>query len=141
IADEHAGVREQAVLIMGEMLENHPELLKSLVTGSEDESQRVRFVSALVLGSSDSPEVVSALAEVAAKDGADSWSRAAVLSGIGGRFSGFLNAFRAANDASLRTYDAMMKDFGHLFGNGATLADNRALFRDILKEDNGFDWR
>src|SRR5690606_162768 len=43
IADESAGVREQAVRIMEGMLENHPRLLASLVAGSKDESERVRF--------------------------------------------------------------------------------------------------
>jgi putative heme-binding domain-containing protein len=67
--------------------------------------------------------------------------RAAVLSGIGQRMPGFLQAFRAQRSADPVAFAAVMQDLGRLFGNGADLADCRVLFKDVISARQQEDWR
>lgn len=139
--DEEAGLREQAIMIIDDMVVDHPELLSVLISGSKDNSERVRFSSALVLGSLDDPQVVPALAQVAAQDGSDRWVRAAVLSGIGNRLPEFLKAFRSRSQADPIAFTAMMQDLGQLFGNGATIEEGQTLLKDMVQAEGEFNWR
>lgn len=141
LADKEAPVREQAVLLAQPLSQKHPELVTSLIAAASDQAPRVRFNSALVLGSLEGKGVVTALARVAARDGADRWVRAAVLSGIGNRMPAFLQAFRAQQEAEPLAFAAVMQDLGRLFGNGAPLADGRVLFKEVIAAGKDEDWR
>jgi putative membrane-bound dehydrogenase-like protein len=139
--DEEAGLREQAIMVIEDVVEDHPELLKILVSGSKDDSPRVRLSSALVLGSLKDPQVIPALAQVAAQDGSDRWVRAAVLSGIGNRLPEFLKAFRHIRQADPLAFTAVMQDLGQLFGNGATIKEGQTLLKEIVQDDGELEWR
>lgn len=141
LADKEAGVREQAVLIAGNMFQKHPDLIQSIVSTSNDEAIRVRYNSALVLGSMEGPGVVQALAKVAARDGADKWFRAAVLSGIENRMPEFLAAFRSQQNAGPIAFASVMKDLGRLFGNGASAEACRVLLQEVLRSSGDPEWR
>lgn len=141
LADKEAGVREQGVLLAEALCEKDPELVSAVVAAAADQAARVRFNSVLVLGSLAGPEVVPALARVAAQDGADRWVRAAVLSGIGQRMPAFLHAFRAQRITEPIAFAAVMQDLGRLFGNGASITDCRILLKDVLASGGGDDWR
>ena len=78
--DEFAPIREAAT---------DPEGASKL---ADDASARVRFCAALALGDVRSAAATDALAKIAARDAADRWARAAVLSGIAGREAEFLHA-------------------------------------------------
>ncbi len=141
LTDTSSGVREQAVLLAGALGKEHPELVEAVVAAGTDESARVRFNSALILGSVEEPQVVSSLAKVAARDGADRWVRAAVLSGIGKRMPEFLAAFRAQPKADPVAFAAVMKDLGRLFGNGASIADGQMLLQEVVSSTGDYHWR
>lgn len=141
LTDKEPGVREQAIFLAEAMCKEYPELVQSLVSAAADESMRVRFNSAIVLGSLEGPGVVHALAKVAAKDGADQWVRAAVLSGIEKRMPAFLTAFRKESKAEPMTFAAVMQDLGRLYGNGASVADSRVLLQDVLSSNGEYEWR
>ena len=141
LADKVSVVREQAVLLAGNLSEEHPELIASLVSASGDEAIRVRYNSALVLGSIEGKQVVQALARVAARDGADKWFRAAVLSGIEQRMPEFLAAFRDQKNAEPLAFASVMKDLGRLFGNGASAEACRALLQEVLASNGDPEWR
>ncbi|MDP3467849.1 MAG: HEAT repeat domain-containing protein [Daejeonella sp.] len=141
LADREAGVREQAVLLAGDMFQKHPDLIQSIVSSSNDEAIRVRYNSALVLGSMEGPQVVQALAKVAARDGADKWFRAAVLSGIEKRMPEFLAAFRDQKNAEPVAFASVMKELGRLFGNGGTAEDGRVLIKEVLATNGDTEWR
>lgn len=142
LSDEEAGVQEQAVLLAGAIKRQDSGLSEELIAATNHENLRVRFTSALVLGSLDEPEVVSALAAVAAKDGADKWLRAAVLSGIGERMPEFLAAFRQQQQDNSESFAAVMQDLGRLFGNGGSIADCQRILADVLSSgDDNLDWR
>src|SRR5690606_2884939 len=86
-ASEHpsAGVRENALQIIGARLRSNPELLDAVVARAEDDDPRVRFQAALALGDARGAPVrriAAALARIAARDGADRWTRAAVFSSL-----------------------------------------------------------
>src|SRR5690606_27755741 len=50
ITDDVAGVREQAVEIARDFMQDSPELLQAVLRTADDESPRVRFLAALALG-------------------------------------------------------------------------------------------
>jgi putative membrane-bound dehydrogenase-like protein len=139
--DKVSGVREQAVLLAGSCIEKYPELVQSLVAVSNDEAMRVRFNSALVLGSLEGTGVVKALAKIAAHDGKDQWVRAAVLSGIEKRMPIFLSSLREQQGSDPMAYAAVMKDLSRLFGNAGTVADCRILLQEVLSASGDDEWR
>ena len=141
LTDKESGVREQAVLLAGNMFKKHPELIQAVVSASNDEAIRVRFNSVLVLGSMEGQQVVQALAIIAARDGADKWFRAAVLSGIEKRMPEFLSAFRAQQKAEPVAFASVMKDLGQLFGNGASAEDCRVLLQEVLVSKGDIEGR
>jgi putative membrane-bound dehydrogenase-like protein len=142
LSDKEAGVQEQAVLLAGAMKGKDSGLMDKLIAATNDANPRVRFTSALVLGSLDGPEVVSALAAVATKDGVDKWVRAAVLSGIGSRMPEFLAAFRKQQRDNSESFAAVMQDLGRLFGSGGSIADCQRILADVLSSgDDNYDWR
>ncbi len=138
-ADQSAGVREQAVKIAELQLSAGGALPEWLLRMDPD--PRVRFVTALALGESAAPAVTEALAGIAAADGADSWSRNAVLSGIAGRLPVFLNTFRQQKKIDPVAYAGVMQDLGRLFGNAATIAECKTLLAQTLEASGGDDWR
>ncbi len=116
-----AEVREQAVLLSASQLTRSSELLDAVLALPTDPSPRVRFVAALVLGSIEDPRVVKTLANIAAIDGADRWTRAAVLSGIGGRMTEFQAAISSLHVFIGDAHSAVMEDFGRCLGAGGSL--------------------
>ncbi|MGB4400428.1 MAG: PVC-type heme-binding CxxCH protein [Daejeonella sp.] len=141
LADKVSGVREQAVLLAEGLSTQHPELVQALISAAGDEAIRVRFNSALVLGSLDGPGVEDALAKVAAKDGADQWVRAAVLSGIEKRMPAFLTSLRKQANPNPTAFASVMQDLGRLYGTGGSVADSRILFQDVLSSSGNPEWR
>jgi putative membrane-bound dehydrogenase-like protein len=141
MADKVSQVREQGVLLAGNKLEESPELIQNVIATSEDEAIRVRFNSALVLGSLRNEQAVKTLAKLAARDGADKWFRAAILSGIDNRMPEFLAAFRAQQKAEPVAFASVMKELGRLFGNGGSAEEARLLLKEVLTSDGEAEWR
>ena len=141
LSDKEAPVRENAVLLSVDLCRANPELLRTIASAATDEAPRVRFNSAWVLGSLEGFEVVPALAQVAAQDGADRWARAMVLSGLGNRMPEFLASFRQQSKENREAFEAVMKDLGQLFGNAGKIADCRVLLRDMISSDDSYGWR
>ena len=139
--DPHAGVREQAIALAGELLRDSPALLGRLVAAAEDENARVRHCAALVLGSVEDPAAVPALAAIAARDGDDRWTRAAVLSGVGARLEPFLQALRERRGANARAFAAVMEDLGRVFGAGATPDACAKFLSQVLSAEGELAWR
>jgi putative membrane-bound dehydrogenase-like protein len=141
LSDREPAVREQAVLLGGAFCELHPGLTHNLTSAVTDTDPRVRFTTAIVLGSLPGSAVVDALAHVAAHEGGDRWVRAGILSGIGKRMPEFLAAFRAQSKVNREAFEAVMKDLGQLFGSGGSIEDCRVLLNDVLSSDDDYGWR
>src|SRR5690606_3970488 len=139
--DQHAGVREQAILSGASLWKSDQSLLPLLVRASEDGEMRVRFAAALMLGELQQTDAGQALARIAAENGEDKWIRAAVLSGIGSRRSEFVEVFRASPLPDQDAFAAVMQDLGRLFGNAASLQDSQKLFRDVIQDEGELSWR
>ncbi len=122
LRDAVPGVREQAVVLGGGRLDSDPSLAGPLLAVADDADARVRFCTALVLGSWNDPRAVTALAAIAARDGGDRWVRAAVLSGVGGRLEAFRAAFARGQSGAAATVGAVMEDLGRVLGAGAPVA-------------------
>lgn len=141
LTDKVSGVREQGVLLAGSKLPEYPNLAQAVIAASGDEAIRVRFNSALVLGSMEGSQAVQALARLAAKDGADKWFRAAILSGIDKRMPEFLTTFRAQQNAEPVAFASVMKELGRLFGNGGSAEEARVLLQEVLASSGEAEWR
>lgn len=140
-ADRDAGVREQAVKLAGEPRGAQPVAADLLVAAARDESARVRFVAALALGSASDERATAALAAIAARDGDDKWTRAAVLSGVGGRLGAFRAVFSGAAGGNAAAERAVMEDVGRLAGAGGTLEEAREFLTSTLAAPRSAAWR
>ena len=141
IKDKEAGVREQAVLLAGKLKDQYPDLINALIEATDDGEIRIRYLAALELGSEKGDRVIQALSQVAAKDGDNQWSRAAVLSGIGNQLPEFLERFRKTDPIENGPFAAMMQDLGELFGNAAQAEECQILLEDMVTTEGGLDWR
>ncbi len=73
-------VREHAIRLAEARLPADEKLLEAVIARSVDDSFRVRLQSALSLGNIDNERTLTTLANVAMRDGADPWMRAAICS-------------------------------------------------------------
>ncbi|MGH7944163.1 MAG: DUF7133 domain-containing protein, partial [Opitutaceae bacterium] len=110
LADPNAGVRENAIRLAEARLSKRSDFASRVLALSDDPDSHVRFQCALTLGEIDDPRVIPALARIAARDMADRWARAGVLSSLGTRTSEFLRAFLAVAPKSSDAMSAMMAD-------------------------------
>ncbi|MEQ1771749.1 MAG: HEAT repeat domain-containing protein, partial [Devosia sp.] len=141
LRDPDAGVREQAVTLAAELLPQRAGLAEPLLAMAGDGDARVRFVTALALGSWADGRAVAPLAEIAARDGQDRWVRAAVLSGVGQRLEPFLREFARRQGEPTPTIDAVMEDLGRLIGAGDTAKAGQQFLREILAVGTAAPWR
>ncbi|WP_312137986.1 PVC-type heme-binding CxxCH protein [Sphingobacterium sp.] len=140
LASEEASIREQAVQILASNTK-YDQAKSALNKLAEDPSARVRYYSAIALGNINTNEAVQALAKIAAKDGADKWSRAAVLSGLSGRSQEFITAFTGMKSAEPKAYAAVMQDLGRLLGHGGTIAEASDFFHRLVTPDAIDEWK
>ena len=115
LRDRDGGVRENAVRLAEARAAASRDVRSRLLGLVDDPDDRVRLRVALALGEVDDPSVVTGLAALARRDGAQSWMRAAILSSVKGRSNEFLRAFTSAPSPPDVTA-AVMQDLGQLFG-------------------------
>ena len=114
--DPLGSVRENAVRIAERRIPSSPRLLDAAIALAGDPDPRVRLHAALALGATREPRTVGALADIARRDGADRWVRAAVFSSLRGHTAAFFEAFVKEASATTATRGAVMQDLGRLFG-------------------------
>ncbi len=141
LRDTQPGMREQAVLLALAAAEQAPSLIGAVAGAANDPNARVRYNASFTLGSLQGRQVVGALATIAARDGADKWVRNAVLSGIAGRESEFMTAFRQKKNANPKAFGLVMQEMGRLLGNTATIAQCRELLFDAMNSTTGSGWQ
>lgn len=141
VADSSAYVREQAVQIITSDLQRYADAQSLLFKTAEDSSARVRYYTALALGNMNHPAAIASLAQIAGKDGADKWSRAAVFSGLTGKMQAFIAAFGEIQSVEQKTFSWVMLEVGKLLGHGGTIAEARSFFKDLLTADSLDGWR
>jgi putative heme-binding domain-containing protein len=141
LADLSSGVREQAVLFVSALAREEPDQLQRLVDFADDEDARVRFLAALHLGDFGEPSATKALARIASIDGDEQWTRAAVFSGIGSRLGSFLASFQEQQQIDPDVLNAVMKDLGRLFGNGASTRACSEFMKKIVQQKDKEGWQ
>jgi putative membrane-bound dehydrogenase-like protein len=134
-------IRENAARIV-ERHEDPSGALRTAVTAlANDPDSRVRLHAALALGATDDPRNIPPLVAIARRDGADRWTRAAVLSSMRGRASAFLDAFTAAADASVAVRGAVMQDIAAVFGASEPIERCLALVTHIAEPGVELTWQ
>jgi len=141
LSDDHPGVREQAVHFAGERAEKSAEVQAALLQKAEDSDARVRFCVAVALGSLPSADVVPALAKIALRDGADRWTRAAVMSGIRSREGAFRQAVAATTASDPRALGLVMQDLARALGAGATPLECAEFLTQMVSVEGDLSWR
>jgi putative membrane-bound dehydrogenase-like protein len=124
LSHESAGVRETALRLLERRVADRPELARCVAALADDADARVRFQAAVALGAlpaddrnSDTEKiVVDALAAIAARDGADRWTRAAVFAALSGRELAFLDALRGRKRSEISWSHDLLRDLGRLLG-------------------------
>jgi putative membrane-bound dehydrogenase-like protein len=137
LADRHPGVRELALRLAEPHLTNSPSLLSAATTLATDVDGRVRFQCALSLGASSGNTTLPALAQIAARDGDDPWTRPAVLSSLRGRAAAFLELLLLQPDAAVGV--DFLRDLGRLTGAEATQPQLETLLTIMNSESGSFD--
>ena len=113
-----APVRENALCLVEPLLAKNSAWLPDVLSSSVDKDARVRFQAAVTLGAfrGDDARIAEALAKIAARDGSDRWTRAAVFSALSGRELAFLDALRGANRETQPLPAELLTEFGRLLG-------------------------
>ena len=139
--DPAAGIRENAARI-AERHDSASGGLRDAVTAlANDPDARVRLLAALALGATDDPRNIAPLAAIARRDGADRWTRAAVLSSVREHTSAFLDAFTAGAAASPVVRGAVMQDVARVFGASEPVGRCLALVTQIAEPDVEPTWQ
>lgn len=141
LEDRHAAVRENAVRLAEARLASSRSLVPQLLRLADDADDRVRLNVALALGETDDPQAIAALAALARRDGAQAWTRAAILSSVRDRSNEFLQAFLKSPAASPEVRAGVMQDLGQLFGAGAPPERCLDLILQIAEPGGDFGWQ
>jgi putative heme-binding domain-containing protein len=141
LRDEHGAVRENALRIAEARLATSADLLPDVLRLAGDPDDRVRLHAALALGGTGDPRAVEALASIARRDGAQRWTRAAVLGSIRGRSNEFLRAFVASPASSQAVRAAVMQDLGRIFGAGESRERCLDLILEITERSTEVGWQ
>ncbi len=106
LKDVAPAVREQGIVL--ERLQNPPAggLTEQVLRLAADGDPRVRFEVALAAGDLDSADALSALSQIASRDGEDEWLRAAILSGLGKSGWRFLQTLAREHPGMFKTPSA-----------------------------------
>ncbi len=133
---KHEGVREVALKLAEPRLAASPQLQARTLPLADDPGPRVRFQCALAIGSflgqpSAPAESMPALARLAVRDAADKWTRAAVLSSVGGRERDFLRALRRQPTAGSDGLSALFAELGRVLSRAVPAAQSTSLLPDL----------
>ena len=141
LADESAGVREQALIVAESRLAGSPKLVAAILSRADDSDPRVRFQWSLLAGELHDDRTIPGLAKLAIRDASDRWLRAAVLSSIEGREDKFLSELLRVSAARTKDVVAFYGEFGRLLGASRSNDDWAALLNRMVMSDGDVDCR
>ena len=143
LSDPNPGVREQGLRFVGERIAKGAgnDFLAAAIAATNDSDARVRFCAALALAEARDDSVVPALATLAVRDGEDRWTRAAVLSAIGGRNEIFLAGLQRERAGHPAAFAIVIEHLARVFGAGASPETCRQFLSECVAENNELSWR
>jgi putative membrane-bound dehydrogenase-like protein len=138
-------VRETALHLSEPRLNGSDPLRRIALGLAEDSSPRVRFRVALALGEATHPDTLEALAQIAARDGEDRWTRAAVLSSIGGSSAEFLSRFLRIQACPPGARASVLTDLVRVLGASQAMEQCKGTVEAILMagahQDSALEWQ
>jgi putative membrane-bound dehydrogenase-like protein len=134
-----AGVREAALRLAESRLPASARLQGDTLKLARDPDARVRFQAALALGGGvgrwrNSNAVVSAIASIATRDGADKWTRSAALSSVAGGERGLLKAVLLDRTASNTANTELLAELGRVLSQAVPANQHAEMFSSVLGE-------
>jgi putative membrane-bound dehydrogenase-like protein len=142
LADDAAGVRENAIRLAELHLEREPALAGKMAAMVEDPDFKVRFQLLLTLGSVDTPAAQTARSHLLFQDLDDEWMQVAALSAArsdAGRLLG--DAIAKASDKDTTARRTLFNRIGALAAASPDPAQGRRAIRDVLSATDGAWWR
>ncbi len=121
LADAEPRVRERAARLYEPIAAADSVRVGPLARLADDPDAMVRFQAALSLGSVAGEEALAALAAIAARDGADRWTRTAIFTGLAGRVDRFATALARRGVIATAAGPGWLGELAELLG-----AENRA---------------
>lgn len=131
LKDNEPRVRERSAVLAESLLQDEA-VKQALVALSADPDAQVRFQAAFSIGQIDGPEALPALEQIARKDRADRWTRAAVMTSSTGRAAGLLAAL-AGNEEFQSSPDARpwLDDLATMVGGTANADEVSDILRRV----------
>ncbi len=134
-----AGVREATLRLAESRLATSARLQQDTLKLARDPDARVRFQAALALGGvvgrwRNSNAVVSAIASIATRDGADKWTRVAALSSVAGSERGLLKAVLLDQTASITASTELLAELGRVLSQALPANQRAEMFSSVLGE-------
>jgi putative membrane-bound dehydrogenase-like protein len=139
--DPNAAVREIAVRLAERRMTRGDPVIDTVLPLAGDPNPRVRLHVARALGAVDEPRTIPVLADIARRDGADRWIRAAVLSSVRGSTRAFFDAFVRAVPVAAAAHAAVMQDLGRLYGSTEPADRCLELISEATKEAAQLTWQ
>ncbi|HEX3800538.1 MAG TPA: PVC-type heme-binding CxxCH protein [Verrucomicrobiae bacterium] len=139
LADKNPGVRENALQLAEPRLKNSPRLSAAILVLANDPDPRVRFQCALTLGELDNSRALTALAQIAARDSTDHWTRAAILSSVRNHAADLLEILLNTQPLSTPGASALITELTRMSAMHLTPAALTSLLEQLLAPDTQAD--
>ncbi len=151
LSDTSPAVRQNAVRIAEQQMNASDRVLDALFARANDPSIRVRYQVALTLGGLNDSRAVGALANIAARDGANEWIRTAIVTARPALSHQLLTDLLSRSPSEISAdHRELLEDLAsvvgernrrieldNVFRTTAVLADDRRAIRDVVLQGLG----
>ena len=140
LKDPNVVVRSAAVSLSAKFLNCEPFLLEQLLTLTDDKDAHVRFELALALGETDDPRAIESLANLALRDGSDSWMATAILTSVKERSGAVLAGIVGADETTSTTHARFVRELATIVGSRGDLNELALILRTIGDSEQPGAW-
>jgi putative heme-binding domain-containing protein len=135
-SDDDPNIREQVIAIIGLKRKTNDQWGNNLLKNTMDKDARVRFMTALTLGEDKNKEEwLQHLADIALKDASDSWTRAAVMTGLNDQELAFLKILKSQKELVSFDQLPLWSELGELIGSAVSAEELKRLIDQSINSE------